>query len=342
MRCENIFRIVLLALLLIGVVSCQEGEQKHAASVVPQESITAVPERDEAESAVEAPVEFPEDAVGPEEEVLVSYGEKKLTGRHIEYLQPGADSRTIKRIAEWWLRNELLAEEAITRGLDEDHIVRYKVSLRTKQEYAEALNRHVQNAVQISEEQMRDYYEENKEVDRRINEPAKLSFTHVASKTLEESRAIFNRVKAGEDIVALAKELSIDYDKRQNGAVKNLTETNVNKRFGGEFLNTILYASEGEIIGPIKATLGMGKGERYEVARLEGKVEGRIKSFDEVKDYIKTRLERAAKDKAVKDLQKSLEEKAGDKIFRSEQILKQEMPSRRSPSARSRMPVMSR
>ena len=342
MRCENIFRIVLLALLLIGVVSCQEAEQKQAALVVPQESITAVPERDEAESAVEPPVEVGLEAVGPEEEVLVSFGEKKLTRRHIEYLQPDADAGTIKRIAEWWLRNQLLAEEAIARGLDEDHVVRYKVGLRTKQEYADALNRHVQNAVQISEEQMRDYYEENKEVDRRINEPTKLSFTHVASNTLKESQAIFDRIKAGEDIVALAKELSIDYDKRKNGAVRNLTETNVDKRFGGEFLNMILYASQGQIIGPIKATLGMSIGERYEVARFEGKVEGSTKSFDEVKDYIKTRLERAAKDKAVKDLQKSLEEKAGDKIFRSEQILKQEMPSRRSPSARSRMPVMSR
>jgi parvulin-like peptidyl-prolyl isomerase len=208
-------------------------------------------------------------------------------------------------MADWWLRTQLLAEEAINRGLDEDPVARYKISLRVKQEYADALNRHVQNAVQISEEQMRDHYEENKEVDLRINEPTKLSFTHIASNTLEESQAIFYRVKAGEDIGALAKELSIDYDKRRSGAVKNAPETAVSKRYGFEFLNAILYASQGDIIGPMKATLGMSIGERYEVARLEGKVPGRTKSFDEVKDYIKTRLERAAKDKAVKDLRKS-------------------------------------
>ena len=341
MNCENAFRIIVLAALLMGTVSCQEGEQKRAASVVPEGSITAEAEPVEAESAVEPPVEVQAEPVGPEEEIIVSYGEKKLTMRHIEYLQPGADARTIKKIADWWLRTQLLAEEAIARGLDEDPVARYKASLRAKQEYAGALNRHVQNAVQISEEQMRDYYEENKESDRRINEPAKLSFTHVASKTLEESQAIFDRVKAGADIVALAKELSIDYDKRKNGAVKNSTETNVDKRFGGEFLNAILYASQGEIIGPIKATLGMGKGERYEVARFEGKVAGRIKSFDEVKDYIKTMLERAEKDKAVKDLLKSLEEKAGDKIFKSEQV-RQETPAGESPPQRRRMPRMSR
>jgi peptidyl-prolyl cis-trans isomerase C len=342
MRCENIFRIVLLALLLIGVASCQEGEQKQAASVVPQESITAEPERDEAESAVEAPVEVGQEPVGPEEEVLVSYGEKKLTMRRVEYMQSTAASMPINKLAEVWLSIQLLSEEAIKQGLDEDPAIRFRADLRAKQMYAEGLKEHVRNSVQISEEQMRDYYEENKEVDRRINEPAKLSFTHVASKTLEESQAIFQRVKAGEDIAALAKELSISYDKRKNGAVKNTTETDVDKRFGSEFLNAILYASEGQIIGPIKATLGMGRAERYEVARFEGKVEGRIKSFDEVKDHIKTRLVRAAKDKAVKDLQKTLEEKAGDKIYKSEQILKQETPARGSAPQRRRMPIMSR
>jgi peptidyl-prolyl cis-trans isomerase C len=340
MRCENIFRIVLLALLLIGVVSCQEGEQKRAASVVPEESITAEPVK--AESAVEPPVEFQEEPVGPEEEVIVSYGEKKLTMRHMGYLQPKFNAATIKKMADWWLRTQLLAEEAINRGLDEDPVARYKISLRVKQEYADALNRHVQSAVQISEEQMRDHYEENKESDPRINEPTKLSFTHVASNTLEESQAIFYRVKAGENIGALAKELSIDHDKRRSGAVKNVPDTAVSKRYGFEFLNAILYASEGDIIGPIKATLGMSIGERYEVARLEGKVPGRTKSFDEVKDYIKTRLERAAKDKAVKDLLQSLEEKASDKIFRSEQILAEEMPAGESPPQRRRMPGMPR
>jgi peptidyl-prolyl cis-trans isomerase C len=336
MRCENIFRIVLLALLLIGVVSCQEDEQKRAASVVPEESIMAEPEPVKAESAVEPPVEVQEEPVGPEEEVIVSYGEKKLTMRHMGYLQPKINAATIKKMADWWLRTQLLAEEAINRGLDEDPVARYKVSLRIKQEYADALNRHVQDAVQISEEQMRDYYEENKESDPRINDPTKLSFTHVASNTLEESQAIFYRAKAGEDIGALAKELSIDYDKRRSGAVKNVPETAVSKRYGFEFLNAILYASEGDIIGPMKATLGMSIGERYEVARLEGKVPGRTKSFDEVKDYIKTRLERAAKDKAVKDLLQSLEEKADDKIFRSEQILAEETPAEKSPAQRRR------
>lgn len=329
MCCENTFRIIILIALLMGVVSCQEGEQKPAALAASEESIAAEPEPVVAPAtapgsepvAAEVPSEEQAEQMGPEEEVIISYGEKKLTMRHIEYLQPKADARTIKKLADWWLTTQLLAEEAVKRGIDEDPAVRLRANLRTKQMHAEGLKEHVRNAVQVSEDQMREYYEENKEADRRINEPAKLSFTHVASKTLEESQAIFDRVKAGEDIGALAKELSINYDKRKSGAVKNASETTVSKRFGGEFLNAILYASEGDIIGPVKATLGMGRGERYEVARFEDKVPGKMKSFEEVKDYIKAKVERTAKEKAVKDLLKSLEEKAADRIFRSEQLL---------------------
>ena len=62
MNCENAFRIIVLAALLMGTVSCQEGEQKRAASVVPEGSITAEAEPVEAESAVEPPVEVGLDA----------------------------------------------------------------------------------------------------------------------------------------------------------------------------------------------------------------------------------------------------------------------------------------
>ncbi len=306
MSCRNILRIVVLATLLFGVVACEEQAQKPAPPVVSQEP---------AAEAVE---------VSPDDEVIISYGEEKLTMRHIQYRQPNADARTIKKLADSWLRIQLLFEEAKRRGITEDPLAKSDAKIVARQVYGQALKKAVQNAVQTTEEQMRDYYEKNKESDRRINEPAKLSFTHVASKTLEESQAIFDRVKAGADIVALAKELSIDYDKRKNGAVKNVAETIVSRRFGGEFLNAILYASEGDIIGPVKATLGMGKGERYEVARFEGRVAGGIKSFEEVKDYIEGRLLQTEKRNVVGDLIKSLEEKAADKIFRSERILKVE------------------
>ncbi len=328
MNCKNTYRVIVLTALLAGVVSCREAEQKPVTSVAPEGPAVVEPEpvvapgtaKESEPVAAEVSSEEQAEQTGPQEDVIVSYGDEKLTSHHVGYLQPGADSKTIKKMADWWLTIHLLGDEAIKRGIDKDPAVKWKADLRAKQMYAEGLKEHVRNSFQVTDQQLLDYYEQNKEVDRQINEPAKLSFTHVASKTLEESQAIFARVKAGQDIVALARELSFDADKRKDGAVRNTPETTVDKRFGAEFLNAVLYASEGDIIGPIKATLGMGRGERYEVARFEGKEPGRIKSFEEVKDYIRTRVERTGKEKAVKDLIKMLEEQAGDKIYKSERI----------------------
>ena len=175
---ENAFRIIVLAALLIGVVSCQEAEQKSTALVASEGSVVAKPEPvaapvtapepapataqipqepAEAESATEQAGEVEAEQIGPEEEVIVSYGEKKLTRRHIEYLQPKADAKTIKKIADWWISTQLLAEEAVKRGIDDDLAVRLRANLRAKQMYAEGLKEHVRNAVQVDEEQMRDY-----------------------------------------------------------------------------------------------------------------------------------------------------------------------------------------
>ena len=79
-------------------------------------------------------------------------------------------------MAEWWIKTQLLAEEAVKRGIPEEPAAKLKAKLMVKQTYAEALNKYVQNAVQITEQQMRDYYEKNKETDQAINMPTKFSF----------------------------------------------------------------------------------------------------------------------------------------------------------------------
>jgi len=85
MCCENAFRIIVLAALLMGVVSCQEAEQKPAALAASEESIAAEPEPVVAPAtapepepvAAEVPSEVQAEQMGPEEEVIVSYGENR-------------------------------------------------------------------------------------------------------------------------------------------------------------------------------------------------------------------------------------------------------------------------
>jgi len=290
---------------LFGIVACEEQAQELAPPVVSQEPVV---------EAVE---------VSPDDEVIISYGEEKLTMRHIQYRQPNADAKTIKKIADSWLRIQLLFEEAKRRGITEDPLAKSDAKIIARKVYGQALVKAVQNAVQITEEQMRDYYEKNKETDKTINVPTKFSFSHVATPSLQDAREVLNKIKAGADIGAVAREVSIDLDGRRAGAVKNLTQTSISRRYGKEFAATLLTASVGEVVGPIKSGTSR-TGDRYEVARFDAREEGGMKSFEEVKDYIEARLLRAEKKTVAGDMAKSLEEKAADKIYRSERILKVE------------------
>ena len=305
MTCRSVFQIVVLAALLIGIVACQEETQESAAGVALEEPVAVEPE---------PAADIKEEAGDPDDEVVISYGDKKLTMRKVEYLQPKADDKTIKEMADWWINTQLLYEEAEKRGVTEDPAAQLRANLMAKRAYAEVLNRNVQNAVEVTEVQMLDYYAKNKESDPRIKQPAALSFSHVTIDSVEKAA----------EISALAKEVSVDYDAKRGGVVKKAAENNIARRFGKAFSDALLAASAGEVIGPIKSQAGRGKAERYEVARLEAKEQARIKSFEEVKDYIKSKLERPAKRDAVKDLHKSLEEKAAGKIYKSERILKAE------------------
>jgi len=305
MSCRNILRIVVLATLLFGIVACEEQAQEPAAPVVSQEPVV---------EAVE---------VSPDDEIVISYGEEKLTLRQIEYRKPNADARTIKKMADSWLRIQLLFEEAKRRGITEDPLAKSDAKVMARQVYVQALVKAAQNAVEVTEEQMRDYYEKNKETDRAINVPTKFSFSHVATTSLQDAREVLNKIKAGADIGAVAREVSIDLDGRRAGAVKNLTQTSISRRYGQKFAAALLAASVGEVVGPIKSGTSR-TGDRYEVARFDAREEGGMKSFEEVKDYIEARLLRAEKKTVAVDLAKSLEEKAADKIYRSERILKVE------------------
>jgi peptidyl-prolyl cis-trans isomerase C len=325
MSCRNVFQIAVLATLLFGIVACEEQAQRPAPQVVSQEPAVAEPV-----VVIEPVAEVNKDQSSPDDEVVVRYGEEKLTMRHIQYRKPKADTKTIKKIADSWIRLQLLYEEAKKRGFTEDPMAKSEAKLAAKQMYVQTLARAMQDAVQITEEQMRDYYEKNKEADGVINVPTKFSFSHVATASLQDAQGVVNKIKAGADIGTVARDASIDLDgRRAGGAVKNLSQSSISRRYGKEFAVAFLAASAGDLIGPIRSGKGRA-GDRYEVARFDERKEGGMKSFEESKDYIEARLLRAKKKTVVVDLAKSLEEKAADKIYRSERILKEEEPAKKN------------
>jgi len=291
------FRAGLCALMLT-IASCADQE------AVPLEDV-AKPESKQLDSDTS--------------EVIVSLGDKKLTIRQVEWVQPNADEQKIAKFANWWLENELLYAEARKRGLTRKPKAKFIADMMKKRAFSQELRTQVQDDVKISDKKVLDYYEKNKETDPSLKQPGYLSFSHIRTKTLEEATVVLERIKAGEDINALAKELSIYGDAKRGGVAKKYLYKTVKGRFGPKFFEALMAAEKDELIGPVEV-----KGGNYEVARQRDKTEPKILPFEKAKERIRSILQRKERAGAFKSLLASLKEQAAGKIVKSQRLIEAE------------------
>lgn len=237
--------------------------------------------------------------------VVVILDGKELTLKQIGFISPNFDYAMAQEIANYWLDIQLLYEEAVKRGIDKDEKAKFLADISHKRTIASELLETVRNNAKVTDEEVHKYYEENKETDLSLKEPMYLSFSHITLNSLEEAEAALKRINAGEDINVLAKELSTASDAQRGGKANKFQENTVRSRFGSDFLNALLNATEGQIIGPVK-----NKDGKYEIVRHEGKRAQKIKDFEKVEQMIRANLENQARKKAMDDLTNGLRENA--------------------------------
>jgi parvulin-like peptidyl-prolyl isomerase len=238
-------------------------------------------------------------------EVIMVFDGKELTLGQLQYLTPNLDTEIIKKAAEYWLDSQLLYEEAVKQGLDKDDKTKFLADMSGKKVFANAVVEKILSEIKIDDAQIKKYYDENKDTDPMLKEPMYLSFSHITVDSQEKAQEILKKLNEGGDINTLAKELSVASDAQKGGRALKYQQSTIESRYGKEFLDALLGASEGKIIGPIK-----NKSGKYEVAMHEGKREPKIKDFDKVSAQIKTKLENDAKGSAVEGLLKKLRENA--------------------------------
>jgi len=126
--------------------------------------------------------------------------------------------------------------------------------------------------VEITDEELADYY------GRHINEFYRVKASHILLDTEEEAQKILERVKAGEDFNALAKEYSTDPSAKDNSG-------------------SLGYFRQGQMVEPFeKAAFALKPGEisdivksdyGYHIIKVEDKT---IDKFEDVKDEIRNSL----------------------------------------------------
>jgi len=250
---------------------------------------------------------------------IISLGDKKLTMQQIQWRQPNPDDRQIAVLANAWLKTELMCAEAERRGITELPRAQFFAALMRKRAFEEELRRQVQEAAKITDEDVLNYYEKNKEKESSLMTRGYLTFSHVRTGTLKEANNVLEKVKAGENINQLARKVSIHRDSKRGGQVKKSPHMMVKRRFGSRFFDAVRAAMEGELIGPIVIDAN-----NYEVVRKEGEIKSAPLPFEEVKDRIKSQLQRRTKTKAYQLLFDSLKEQAADKIVKSPRLIEAE------------------
>lgn len=137
--------------------------------------------------------------------------------------------------------------------------------------------------VRVSDQEVRDYYEENKE---DFVNPKQIKVSHILLSDEKTAGDVLKKMKSGTSFEKMAREYSIDTVTAINGG-------DLGGYFGrGEMMQPELekevfkLKNVGHISGIIKTPFG------YHIAKLTGRRSGREKTFEDSKDEIRTKLEK--------------------------------------------------
>ncbi|MDZ7372969.1 MAG: peptidyl-prolyl cis-trans isomerase [candidate division KSB1 bacterium] len=113
----------------------------------------------------------------------------------------------LRRVVQNWIEDQLLAQEAVRRGLAEDPAIDHELERLRSQLLANvALERLLPDTFRVSEEEIRAYYEANRDAYRRTEDEVRVQQILVSQRFLAQE--IYDRASQGEDFAALAKQYS--------------------------------------------------------------------------------------------------------------------------------------
>jgi peptidyl-prolyl cis-trans isomerase C len=204
---------------------------------------------------------------------------------------------------------KLLLKEAKKEKIDSEKDVQERLADIKDQIVIEALlKKKIITEAQISDDELKKYYEEHKEEFKR---PKEINTRHILLKTEGEAKQVQAKLLKGEDFVELAKSFSIDPNAKASGG-------EIGFQPQGSLLPDYEKAAfnlkkAGDISGIVKTQFG------YHIIRLEAVRPAAYAPFEEVKDSIKNGIVQARQGEMLEKYIDSL--KKGSKISINENLL---------------------
>lgn len=171
----------------------------------------------------------------PEARAVARVAEARLTEADIEariptHLIGRVTVQDKRRIAEGWVEEELLYQEALRRKLDEDPAVEERVSRAVRDMLvAELLEREFQKDAAVTDEEIRAYYESHQE--DFVRDRPEIRARHILVEDKSEQDQVWRQLRGGELFDQMAREESIDASAEAGGDLGYFTEDMVDPAF---------------------------------------------------------------------------------------------------------------
>jgi peptidyl-prolyl cis-trans isomerase C len=255
---------------------------------------------------------------GADQRVLISVGQRSITEHELtlrKKLQTQESRRQMSsedqpRMLDLIIERTLFAEEARALGMDKDEAVRIAISDTVDNLLAAVyINGHVLPGVQVSEAEIKGYYESHKNL---FQKGETVRARHILLRVgpqapADEVRAIEaraqevkQRLDAGEDFAELARTYSEDTGTKMNGGDLGYFDA---KGKVPVLSDAAFRMKVNEISSPIRSSVG------YHILQVIDRKPPGTKTFDDVRGEIHSQILRERRIEAAKTARKQLEEK---------------------------------
>ena len=250
-----------------------------------------------------------------EKKVIVTIGGSELTLDMLNSEIPPVFQSTVTKdqinnFIQQWIDTELIYQNAMKLGMDLDQDFRYELEKAKKELLVRKyLNRILEEKVDVAEEEIQRYYEENKE--NFVTDNDEIRALQILVATRAEAKVVRQRITKGEDFIEVAKEVSLDYAKHKRLEMSFFSKHNIVP----EISRRVFSYKVGSLTGPMRSDFGW-----HIFKIIEKRPKGFDKELDEVKSDIVNRLAANKKNQQYKSLLIDLRNKT--RIKTNENILK--------------------
>jgi peptidyl-prolyl cis-trans isomerase C len=205
-----------------------------------------------------------------------------------------------------WIESQILYQEAKREKIDQDENIKWRIDQAVRNIIIEGfLEKVLKDRVGVSEEEVKQYYQENKSKFRREQDEVRIS--HILVKNIAEAGLVGAKMQGGESFDQIAKQLSLDEGtKERGGDIGYVPLSNLPP----QFYEAVTKLRTGEISPPIQTDYGFDL-----VMVTDRKEKGSIKEYEQAKEEVTDSLTFTKQNKELEKLFNELKKSAKIQTF---------------------------